>query len=437
MAILAMQAPPSVCVLVRLQDKDVSRHLVAAEAQCDNEKRIDNCTEGMIATVEAGRYVWLAPRGYVNGRARSRQSLVLDEPRTVSLIQRSFGLIDAGLTVTQALEQVRSEGLTCRNGHKLSRNTFRSMLMNKVYIGYIGAFGMTVRGDFDPIVSEDVFYRVQSKLHRKSKAPQVRYQKDNAEFPLRGVVLCPTCGHVMTASNSKGNGGQYGYYSCSKWDKSRFRKEELERWFVQDLQGLSLKNEYLEALNVAIDVNLEAHRKWVRNETNRLNSRIASLKEQNVAIVEKCIKGVIPDAMVKELLGKASAEEEGLKCRLALVAESAFDTPEVLKRGLEILGDLGSFWEKSNLSTRQQLQGFVFPEGVTARKSGFWTDRIALCLQGEELLPSVMTRVVDPGDSSWNQLLAELSRLSKIVEQSANDCDHECSSTLAREQRER
>jgi site-specific DNA recombinase len=160
MGILAMQVPPSVCVLVRLQDKDVSRHLVAAEAQCDNEKRIDNCTEGMIAAVEAGRYVWLAPRGYVNGGARSRQSLVLDEPRTVSLIQRSFGLIDAGLTVTQALEQVRSEGLTCRDGHKLSRNTFRSMLMNKVYISYIVAFGMTVRSDFDPIVSEDVFYRV-------------------------------------------------------------------------------------------------------------------------------------------------------------------------------------------------------------------------------------------------------------------------------------
>lgn len=61
MGILAMQVPPSVCVLVRFQDKDVSRHLVAAEAQCDNEKRIDNCTEGMIATVGAGRYIWLVP----------------------------------------------------------------------------------------------------------------------------------------------------------------------------------------------------------------------------------------------------------------------------------------------------------------------------------------------------------------------------------------
>jgi site-specific DNA recombinase len=225
----------------------------------------------------------------------------------------------------------------------------------------------------------------------------------------------------MTASNSKGNGGKYGYYSCSKCDKSRSRKEELEPWFVQGLPELSLKKEYVEALSVAIDVNLEAHRKWVRNETNSLNSRIASLKEQNVAIVEKCIKGVIPDAMAKELLGKASVEEEGLKCQLALVAESALDAPEVLKRGLDMLGDLASFWEKSHLSTRQQLQGFVFPEGVAAGKSGFGTDPIAICLRAEELPSPVITTVVDQADSGWNLLLAELTELSKIAQRAVND----------------
>ncbi|RIE06989.1 recombinase family protein [Candidatus Cryosericum terrychapinii] len=279
MGILAMQVPPFACVLVRLQDKDISRHLVATEAQCDNEKRIDNCTEGMIATVEAGRYIWLASLRYVNGRVKGIRSLELDESRTVSLIQRSFGLIDAGLTVTKALQQIRSEGLTCRTGHELSRNTFRSMLMNKVYVDYVVSFARAVRGDFDPIVSDDVFYRVQSKLHRK----------------------------------------------------------------------------------------------WVRDERNRVKSRIVFLKQENETIIQKSIHHVIPDAMVKEWLEKASAEEEVLKCQLALVADSALDTPEVLKRGFEILGDLGSFWEESNLTTRQYLQEFVFPRGVTAGKSKFGT----------------------------------------------------------------
>src|SRR5450830_1095265 len=167
-------------------------------------------------------------------------------------------------------------------------------------------------------------------------------------------------------------------------------------WFWQGVRGLGLDKEGFDAIRLAVDGNLEANRKWVRNESNRLSARVASLKEEKDAIIEKCLKGVIPDEMVKEWLGKTSMEEEALKCRLALVAESALDTPEVLKYGLGILGDLASVWEKSNLSTRQQLQGFVFPQGVTARKSGFGTDPIALCSRSEELPSPVITSVVGP-----------------------------------------
>jgi len=46
-------------------------------------------------------------------------------------------------------------------------------------------------------------------------------------------------------------------------------------------------------------------------------------------------------------------------------------------------------------------------------------------------------RLVDPSDSSWNLLLAELSKLSQIVEESTNDRDHESSGTAAPELRER
>ena len=45
--------------------------------------------------------------------------------------------------------------------------------------------------------------------------------------------------------------------------------------------------------------------------------------------------------------------------------------------------------------------------------------------------------VVDQADPSWNLLLVELSRLSKIAEQSANDNNRESSGTAAPELGER
>jgi len=53
------------------------------------------------------------------------------------------------------------------------------------------------------------------------------------------------------------------------------------------------------------------------------------------------------------------------------------------------------------------------------------------------VLQSRSGTVVDPADPSWNLLLGELSRLSKIVERSTNDRDHGSSSTAAPELRER
>jgi hypothetical protein len=46
-------------------------------------------------------------------------------------------------------------------------------------------------------------------------------------------------------------------------------------------------------------------------------------------------------------------------------------------------------------------------------------------------VPLTCQELVDLGDSSWNQLLAELSQLSRIVEQSANESDCESSSAAA------
>jgi len=45
--------------------------------------------------------------------------------------------------------------------------------------------------------------------------------------------------------------------------------------------------------------------------------------------------------------------------------------------------------------------------------------------------------LVDQADPSWNLLLVELSRLSKIAEQSANDNNRESSGTAAPELGER
>ena len=64
------------------------------------------------------------------------------------------------------------------------------------------------RGDFDPLVSDELFYRVQAVLSGRAivTAPQLRAHPD---FPLRGFVRCASCERGLTGSWSKGRRGYY------------------------------------------------------------------------------------------------------------------------------------------------------------------------------------------------------------------------------------
>jgi hypothetical protein len=69
------------------------------------------------------------------------------------------------------------------------------------------------RGDFAPLVSEDLFYRVQSVLSGRvpSTTPQ---QRAHPDFPLRAFVRCESCGRGLTGSWSKGRGLRFEVPLC-------------------------------------------------------------------------------------------------------------------------------------------------------------------------------------------------------------------------------
>jgi|GEM_PF-6410814 hypothetical protein len=64
-----------------------------------------------------------------------------------------------------------------------------------------------VEGKHEPLISEELFLKVQNVLRRKGtkdlRLPGGR-AINNERYPLRGILLCPKCGNNLTASGSKG-----------------------------------------------------------------------------------------------------------------------------------------------------------------------------------------------------------------------------------------
>jgi site-specific DNA recombinase len=271
------------------------------------------------------------------------------------------------------------------------------MLYNKVYLGFVCACGRTVRGDWQPIVDEDLFARVQLRLHRHPKAVAVKYQRVNPDFPLRGAVRCPQCGHLLTASNSKGHGGVYGYYSCIYCKHSGVRAVVLEDRFTRQLGLLDFKPTLLECLRVAVEANLEQQKKWGHKSSQELARKLTELADLRKGVVEKCIKGIISDSLAKEYVNDFEQQMANVHEEMESVRDSVLMTDDILEACLPVLGDMGSFWKTSDLRAKQEFQRFLFPTGMTIEDTGFGTSETAFCIRQKEVCALVESSVVAAG----------------------------------------
>ena len=369
---------------------------VAARAQCDNEVRGQRCRIGMVSAVEAGRTCWVAPLGYRNSKDKDAPSLIVDSLETAALIRRSYELVDAGYSAPKALHQMTLEGLRTRKGKPMCHKSFFEMLSNRTYEGYVHGCGRIVRGHFDPIVDEALFARVQLRLHRHPEVTTTRYLRVNPDFPLRGAVRCPQCGRLLTASNSTGHGGTYGYYSCTLCKHSGVRSVVLENLFSKQLHRLDLKPELVTCLRIALEANLDQQKKWGQQSSQDLARKLTELADLRKGALEKCIKGIISEGLAKEYIDDMERQMADVREEMESVRDSVLVTDDVLRTGLSVLGDMGSFWKSCDVTAKQEFQRFLFPAGMTIWQDGFGTSQTALCIRHKEVSALVKGNVVEP-----------------------------------------
>lgn len=183
-------------------------------AQADNQLRSRRVKEGMRRAMREGRFVNRTPIGYRSVRDEHRKPLLVQDDRAV-LVREAFDLVAAGhVSAEEVRRRLYKRGLT------IGKSKFTELLRNVVYCGLLGISAWrdepeeVVRGLHEPIVTADVFERVQEVLAGKVKRRAGRPSQIRPELPLRGYLVCPACGRKLTGGRARGNGGEYWYYHC-------------------------------------------------------------------------------------------------------------------------------------------------------------------------------------------------------------------------------
>jgi site-specific DNA recombinase len=342
--------------------------VLAAFAQFDNDVRSDRTRAGMKAALELGRWVFLAPIGYLNARRSMGKSLVHD-PERAPLVRRAFQEYATGqYTKEQLLKRARMWGLTNRRGKPLTSQAIGMLLRNQLYAGIVDVpeYGVrNKRGDFEPLISEDLFYQAQAVLSGRlpSTAPRKRAHPD---FPLRGFVRCETCGRGLTGSWSKGRSEYYAYYHCRPGCRAvNVSKATLEGLFADELALLQPTAGYMRLLKESVLRIWKARKAALREEFDRSERAAKAIQNK----LNRLDEAFLFERSIDIETYDRQAEKLREELTLARIDRHSGQLEELDVEGIlafaeRVLPRAGDLWVQASLEQRQRFQQLFFPEGV-------------------------------------------------------------------------
>jgi site-specific DNA recombinase len=378
--------------------------ILAAFAHHDNRRRAEVTIAGMKAALSAGRWTFHPPIGYLQAFDAAGRRTIVPDPERAPLIRKAFELYATGLhSKAEVLKVITELGLRTRKGGKVSMQTFHQTLRKPIYAGWLTVKSWgdlePMRGDFEPLVTDDTFKTVQAVLDGK-KLSVTPHDRNNPDFPLRVFVRCSECGTPLTGSWSQGRSDRYPYYRCrsSACLAVKVRKGDMESQFVSYLRALVPEPGYLNLFReIVLDVWKQRHIE-VGQMRRHLQARLDDLLARKDQMVDAFVhRRVIDQATYQRHADKLDEDITLAELALHDARTEELDVEGVLNFAEHVLLNAPRMWVESSPEQKQRLQRVLFPKGVTySPGSGFGTTETSVIFRLLEPLPAQNEREASP-----------------------------------------
>jgi site-specific DNA recombinase len=344
-------------------------NIFAAVHQLDNDRKSERTTTGMQAAAALGRWPFKAPIGYLNVIGSKNGPNIVPDEKTSGLVRKAFELAGTGLhTKAEILRTINNLGLETAKGKALAPQTFQKMLLNPIYAGWvvIPGWDQKERGSFEPLVSQELFDKVQGVLSG-IRPNLTAYQRNRPEFPLRLFVRCAHCGTPLTASISKGRRDKYPYYRCRKkgcYGVANTSPDELHSKFLIWLQGLAPKPESMAAIKESIRTVWQQRQGDAEQLRAALTRKLEQAKSRKDTLVKRWADNQVDQETFGEYILQFKAEIEAIQDEIRSTEMENIELERVLTFADSIILRPTRLWVESSLDQRQRLQKTLFPGGI-------------------------------------------------------------------------
>ncbi len=303
--------------------------------------------EGMYRKTEDGYSMWgHAPTGYIS----EGQGVRVPDPVMSSLISECFELY---ATEKYSLEDLcvimNKKGLRSKFGKKMTTTRMGKLLGNQYYLGLIHAKGKVYPGNHQPLVSKEVFDKVQA-----IKSGRGPIKKKLNEYKFMGILFCGLCGKRLRSTTAK---HKYHYYYCrNKECPSKPIPEDLvEQWILAELEKFKFNQEQVDEMvkkakesKKSMVLAMEQKRETIKLQIEQTKSRLGKL-------VERELDGEIPQEIYTKKRDELNSTLKNLEGELLRISSANGVNVGHIVELSKLLADPVYAYQKANWEQKRKL----------------------------------------------------------------------------------
>jgi site-specific DNA recombinase len=365
---------------VRLDDLDIEIHLIKEGVVLSRDSRssekfvhgikvlmaenyIDNLSEearkGQQEKAEQGIWPTKAPLGYRNIAGPDGKKVIAVDPEIGPVVTHLFGWYASGtLSLKEAAERARAAGLVYRRtGGPVPVSCIHWLLRNRIYTGEFEWKGRLYKGKHQPLVTRELWERVQGILDGRNARKTRRGPRD---FAFSGLITCGHCGCAMVGEMKK---KRYVYYHCTgykqKCGEPYVREEVLADRFTELLGRLSFSQEVLAWLGTALRQSHADVQKEHEAAIARLQGEYDRLQQRLHAMYVDKLDGQIDRTFFEKMSAEWRAEQD--RCLREIGWHQSADQAYLGEgvRLLELAHNAGRLFAKQEPREKRRLLNFV------------------------------------------------------------------------------
>jgi len=331
---------------------------------------IDNLSEearkGMQEKAEQGIWPTKSPLGYRNVAGPDGKKIIATDRAVAPIVSKLFEWYATGqYSLKEVAQKARDAGFIYRRtGARVPTSAVHTILRNRLYTGQFEWNGKLVQGRHQPLVSLELWERVQGILDGRNATKAKRGKHD---FAFSGLIACVKCGCSVVGEIKK---QRYVYYHCTGYaDKCRespascrrrhVREEVLEQKFTELLGRLRFDDEVLDWVRESLHASQADERREHEEAIRRLQAEHKRLGDRINAMYLDKLDGRV-DAAFFDKMSTQWREEQS--CCLREIARHESAEQSYMDEGMQILElarNAQKLFERQEPREKRRLLNFV------------------------------------------------------------------------------